>query len=217
MSEKKTLSREEIIKSYLSYLNEQRIAPRWVYKFIEYTKISKDNFYQFYSDLNDLENEIWSSIFQSTMEVLQTDPTYESFSLREKFLAFCYTLVEVMQDHRAALVSILQRITIPGIDPGYLKSSKTVFAHYADQLIKDGIQNGEIANRSLVNRLYPNMLWFQLLLLLRFWKNDKSDQLVDTDEAIERTVNLNFDLLEPGVVDQLPGYGRFLYKSWKKE
>ena len=111
----------------------------------------------------------------------------------------------------------MQRTTIPGVDPRCLKSSKTVFAHFAESLINEGIQNGEIANRSVVNRLYPNMLWFELLLLLRFWKNDKSDQLVDTDEAIERTVNLSFDLLEPGVVDQLPGYGRFLYKSWKKE
>ena len=85
------------------------LAPRWVYKFIEHTKISKDNFYQYYSDLNDLENEIWSNIFQSTLEVLQKDPTYQSFSLREKLLAFCYTLVEVMQDHRVALVSILAK------------------------------------------------------------------------------------------------------------
>ena len=216
MSEKTILSRQDVINSYLSYLSEQQQAPRWVYKLVERTNINKDDFYQFYSDLNDLEDEIWLNLFQSTIEALEKDPTFESFSLREKLLAFCYTLVEVMNDHRVALVSILERTIIPGFDPKYLKSSKIVFGQFTDRLMNEGMQNGEIANRTVVNRLYPNVLWFQLLLLLRFWKNDKSDQLIDTDEAIERTVNISFDLMEPGVVDQIPGYGRFLYKSWKK-
>ena len=136
-------SQQDIIKAYMTWLDTRDSAPRWVYSFVENTEIEKDQFYDFFTDLNELENEIWLKVLQDTLAVLDNDPSYQSFTLRERLLAFYYTLLEVMNDHRQALSVILSRPKLPGVSPSYLKTARVQFEAFITQLIHEGVQSGD--------------------------------------------------------------------------
>jgi hypothetical protein len=58
-------------------------------------------------------------------------------------------------------------------------------------------------------------LWFHLHFILRFWCNDDSRDFEKTDEAIEKSVNLAFDLIGKGVLDNAFDFGKFLFQQAK--
>ena len=217
MSKSKPIDKDQIIEEYLKFLNTTLEAPLWVYQFIDNTNFSKDQFYQCFDDINGLEREVWNAVFIKTVEVLEKDPTFLTYGVREKMLAFYYTLIEVMNERRDALRIILSRLRIPGITPSYLSGFKSNFESFTSELLVEGTSQHEVASRGIINRQYPMALWQQCLFLIRFWKKDRSEDLSATDEAIERATNLGFDLMGPSSIDGLVGFGKFIYQSRKKD
>ena len=59
------------------------------------------------------------------------------------------------------------------------------------------------------------MLLRHLHFVLMFWIKDESAEFEKTDEAIEKSVNLAFDLMGKGVVDNVFEFGKFLYQQAK--
>jgi hypothetical protein len=51
--------------------------------------------------------------------------------------------------------------------------------------------------------------------VLMFWVKDESAEFEKTDEAIEKSVNLAFDLMGKGVVDNVFEFGKFLFQQAK--
>ena len=49
--------------------------------------------------------------------------------------------------------------------------------------------------------------------MLNFWINDASAGFEKTDEAIEKGVNVTFDLFQRSPIDNLLEYGKFLAKN----
>jgi hypothetical protein len=56
-------------------------------------------------------------------------------------------------------------------------------------------------------------LWIQFGFVLNFWINDNSAGFEKTDEAIEKGVNVTFDLFQRSPIDNLFEYGKFLAKN----
>jgi len=52
--------------------------------------------------------------------------------------------------------------------------------------------------------------------LLVFWKEDESPGFEKTDAAVEKSVNLAFDLIGKGAVDSFIDFAKFLYQSKTK-
>ena len=206
---------DNIVNAYLAHLDKQKKAPTWVYQFVDQSEITKEEFYKSCDDLTDLENHIWNKQFKDTVKVLQRDPTYSEYSTREKMLAFYYTLIEVLNDNRFALTVILNRSSIPMVTGGFMQSFKYDFKRFTKALIEEGIGTGEIATRPFIMERYGDVLWQQCLFILRFWSKENTKDLSATDEAIERSTNLGFDLMGHTSIDSLLGFTGFLYKNWK--
>jgi hypothetical protein len=51
--------------------------------------------------------------------------------------------------------------------------------------------------------------------LLLFWRDDESAGFEKTDAAIEKSVNLAFDLIGKGAVDSAFDFAKFLYQAKK--
>jgi hypothetical protein len=56
----------------------------------------------------------------------------------------------------------------------------------------------------------------QLAFLLMFWRDDNSPAFEQTDAAIEKSVNLAFDLIGKGAIDSMLDFAKFLYQSKMK-
>jgi hypothetical protein len=52
-----------------------------------------------------------------------------------------------------------------------------------------------------------------MAFLLIFWKDDTSAGFEKTDAAIEKSVNLAFDLIGKGAVDSIFDFAKFLYQT----
>jgi hypothetical protein len=209
------LEKHQILEEYLNYLEKAHRAPDWVYKFTDATKVTRENFYQHFEDINQLEQSIWLTQWDSTFEILSGDEAYTSYTVREKLLAVYFTLMQVLNERRSAFVKMLNRVIIPGTTPGFLKGFKQGITEHMESLVRQGIKAGEIETRPLISSYYVNALWLQCLFLLRIWKNDASGSQMALDEAVERAVNLVIDLMAYNPIDAGLGLTRFFYRNWR--
>ena len=53
--------------------------------------------------------------------------------------------------------------------------------------------------------------WVQALFVLGYWINDSSDRFEMTDAAIEKAVQLSFQLIGSNTVDSLLDFGKFMF------
>jgi hypothetical protein len=53
------------------------------------------------------------------------------------------------------------------------------------------------------------------MFILQFWAHDESANFEKTDAAIEKSVNLAFDLIGKGILDNALDFGKFLYQNSK--
>jgi len=90
---------------------------------------------------------------------------------------------------------------------------KEEFENFSVQILQEGIETGELADRKLFANRYKDALWIQFGFVLNFWVNDESKGFEKTDEAIEKGVNVTFDLFQRSPVDNLLDYGKFLVKN----
>jgi hypothetical protein len=49
------------------------------------------------------------------------------------------------------------------------------------------------------------------MFVLQAWFNDKTSKFQQTDQAIEKSINLLFDVIAKGALDSLLDFGKFLF------
>ena len=99
--------------------------------------------------------------------------------------------------------------------PDVLADARPIFENFAEDVINDGLDSGELAERKFFSKRYKDALWVQFALILNFWIDDDSAGFEKTDEAIEKGINLSFDLFQRSPIDNLFEYGKFLARNGK--
>jgi len=165
-----------------------------------------------YGSLPNLVQELWQSYAEQTLQACATDPSFEQYTAREKMLAYCYTLLEVVRGDREMIK--LQVRQIPDLlRNGQYSGFKQEFRSFTDILTEEGVQRGEIQLRPFVSNLYPGIFWTAVIAIIGFWLNDTSEQTEQTDVAVEKIVHLVFDTIAPGAVDSAFDLAQFLIKQ----
>ena len=90
-----------------------------------------------------------------------------------------------------------------------------MFETFAEEVILDGLDSGELADRKFFSKRYKDALWVQFTFLINFWADDDSAGFEKTDEAIEKGINVAFDLFQHSPIDNLFEYGKFLVRNGK--
>lgn len=207
---------EAIRASYMEYLLTEGKRPTSVYKFCLDLGIKEDDFYNHFGSFDGLEKYIWKAFIDKTISRLNADESFSAFSTREKILAFYYTLLEELKSNRSFVIFQLTHSQKPEFVPEYIKSFKSTFELFFEGLINEGKAKGEVANRPLLDKRYPTLFWLHMGFLLLFWKEDDSPGFEKTDAAVEKSVNLAFDLIGKGAVDSFIDFAKFLYQSKSK-
>ena len=163
---------------------------------------------------NELPENFWASIVQDTRAALEADEVFASYSVFEKVLAFYYTLIELLKPHREAIVKMYENAWFWQLWPEEVEEMKGPFENYMKELIEEGLEQHEVASRPWVTSYYQHPLWYQLMLILKFWVHDKSENRENTDVAIEKAVRLAFDLMGYNTLDSLFDLTKFIVKKW---
>ena len=205
---------EQIQNDYIDYILTNGEQPKSVYVFAKQLQISEQEFYDFYSSFAAIEKGIWADLTTRTISEIQQQEVWAGYTSREKMLAFFYAYIELLKSKRSFIVYSLKKR--PGLSaPIVLDDVKTIFENFAESLIQSGLATGELAKRRYLDKRYKDALWVQFGFILNFWVNDSSAGFEKTDEAIERGINVTFDLFEQSPLDNLLEYGKFVARNGK--
>jgi len=211
--------KQKIQDAYMDYVLTHGKEPHSVYVFSKELGIAESEFYNFYTSFSSIGMEIWNSLFDQTIEMIEKQEVWGSYSVREKLLSFFYSFIELLKAFRS-YASFSFKKGIPGIkDAPILQGLKKSYYTFLDGLIQDGLETGEIMDRKFITDRYRDGLWVQFIFILQFWIHDTSIGFEKTDEAIEKGVNLSFDLMARSPMDSILDYGKFLIRNgiWSHE
>jgi hypothetical protein len=223
-SAKKTaaVSAEIISKAYRrAYLLEGK-PPVSVFAFCDQNAWTEAEFYSFYTDFKQLDSAYWTENFDAAVNRLKASEEWGQYGAREKWLAFYFTWFEMLLEERSFAIATAPSGPTSTMQGSRYSDWKERFVKFARELIAEGEANGEIERRSFIGERYPEALWMQNLFLLGFWISDRSKGFEDTDAAIEKSVNLAFELFRKGVLESAIDAFRFFSRknpmeSWPME
>jgi AcrR family transcriptional regulator len=222
---------EKIRNAYTEFVLENGHQPPSVFAFAKKLDIAEAEFYTHYGSFDAIEADIWLAAFDQTRQKLEADPTYQTYSVREKLLAFYYTWIEVLKAQRSFVVysvgrlrdgmtrpsmagSMAQRGTVTlGSNSRTLMPFRDAFNDFIRDLLAEGRESREVEPRPFVTERYPTALWAQTLFVLDFWVRDVSRNFEQTDTAIEKSVNTAFDLIGRSPLDSLFDLAKFVYQN----
>ena len=206
---------DKIKKAYREYLLTEGKQPASIFKFCKDIGISEDEFYKHFASFEVLEKGILKEYIDKTRKRLESDESYTSFSSREKILTFYFALAEILKSDRSFVLYQLKSWKSPSPTPSFLKGFKTSFEDWITGVLNEGKNSGEVAKRPFIDQRYHGLFWLHLMFILQFWSKDESSNFDNTDAAIEKSVNLAFDLMGKGVLDNALDFGKFLYQNAK--
>ena len=215
-SKAKTDNAKKIREAYIDYLLEHGEEPASVYKFTKMLKMKEGVFYDHYNSFSAIEKDIWKSYFEETLSRITSESIYNEYTVREKLLAFYFTWIELLKDNRSYVTYSASKIERRGValkNTEFLSGFKMRFLDFANDLLAEGKETEEIVDRPLIGNRYDDGLWRQLLFVLKFWVNDDSRGFERTDEAIEKAVNLSFDLMSRSALDTAFDFAKFLFQK----
>lgn len=213
VDDKPILDQNLLKDKFIEYCLTKNRRPFSVYQFTKFLEIKEKEFYTFYGSLSKLEKDIWKDFFDQTHKRLEAEAAYQEYGAREKLLAFYFTLIEVLKPHRSYVVFASGPFNTYTVASTHLDEFKDEFNQYSADIVKEGVLNEEVIERPLITGKYHIGLWTQVLFVLNYWISDESVDFAKTDEAIEKAVNLSFELMGRGPIDAIVDFGQFIFKN----
>ena len=203
---------ESIQKAYIDFVLTEGHQPKSVYIFAKHNEMSEEDFYNIFGSFDAVEQSVWADLTHKTLTEIRTQEVWAQYAAREKALSFFYSFFELLKSNRSFAVYSLKKQSGMGT-PKLLQPTKEIFENFAEGILAEGIETQELADRKFFSKRYKDALWVQFGFVLNFWINDDSAGFEKTDEAIEKGVNVTFDLFQRSPIDNLFEYGKFLAKN----
>lgn len=214
MAKKKAInSAEELQNVYIDYVLTQGKKPNSVYIFAKENGMSEEEFYAHFGSFEGLEQSIWKALCEKALKEVEGQEIWSQYSSREKALAFFYAFIELLKSKRSFVLYSLKHANPKIGTPSVLKGVKNIFEDFANNIINQGVEQGELAERKFFTSKYKDALWLQFGFILNFWAKDSSAGFEKTDEAIEKGINVTFDLFEKSALDSILDYGKFMLNN----
>ena len=207
------VTKEKIQNAYIDYILTEGKQPASVFSFAKKNKFAEEEFYKYFGSFDTIEGSVWTDFFTVTIAEVKAQEVWQGYSAREKALSFYYSFFEMLKSKRSFANHSLHGFKKGLKTPVQLKEAKQVFEAFAIEVIQEGLETGEISDRKFISDRYKDALWMQVAFLLNFWIKDFSAGFEKTDEAIEKGVNVTFDLFQRTPIDNLFDYGKFLAQN----
>lgn len=205
------MEKKDIRDAYKKYWLENGKKPVSIYTFCQQLNITEAAFYDSYPSFDAVDKDIWRSFFEETLNKLKEDETYRNYSVREKLLTFYFMWVQQLRENRSYILQQKDQYLAPGAHLHKLEFFRIAFYDYIRALLKEGYQTGEVKERKFISDQYVHGFWLQALFVLRYWIKDGSERFEMTDAAIEKAVNLSFQLISSNTLDSILDFGKFMF------
>ena len=206
--------RKLILEGYKNHVLEHGTAPKSVFKFAKDLKMKEEEFYAFFTSFDSIKSAVWLEIFEDSLTQIEAQEVFKEYSAREKFLSFLFTWIEELKKNRSFLLSIYGEGSKGMLSlPKEIADFKEKFKDFANEIILEGKETEEIATRPIISDRYDEAMWLQVWFVFKYWLDDHSPRFEKTDAAIEKSVNLAFDLMGKSALDSFLDFAKFIYQS----
>jgi AcrR family transcriptional regulator len=206
-------TREKILQGYIEFELLNGRSPNSVFELTKKLKTDESNFYEHFGSLDVLRAAIVTDFMEQTLRTLDEDPNYDGFTAREKLLALFYTLFEQLKTQRSYLLSRYSQLRSIPENSREWKGFIRLLNERADIILNEARELEEVHDRPLIGQHFSKGYQLIFAYLFRVWLKDDSEGFVTTDAAIEKTVNLSFDMLGTSPLDSLLDFGKFALKT----
>ncbi|MEO8820700.1 MAG: TetR family transcriptional regulator C-terminal domain-containing protein [Ginsengibacter sp.] len=206
---------EEIKNGYIDYVLTNGEQPKSVYNFAKKLKITETAFYKFYGSFDAIEKAVWEDLTIATILNIKEQEVWPKYTSREKLLSFFYSFLELLKSKRSFIIYTLKKHPKKISTPGVLTGAKSEFLSFSEDVINEGLESGELTDRKFFSKRYKDALWVQFAFIINFWMEDDSKDFEKSDEAVEKGINVSFDLFQRSPIDNLFEYGKFLAQNGK--
>lgn len=210
----KTLDAAGWQAQFKAYVLRKGNRPKNAFLLAEEAGAQESSFYDHYNSLDALEKSIWRNYHQNTLDKIENSEEYSGYSVREKYLLYVFTLLEILKEDRSYLLFVSDQHLK---SCSYFKAYLNAFTSYIKDLVSMGIGSGELVERPLYERVYPGFFVLNITMVIRYWLRDESDGFEKTDAFVEKSVNALFDLMSPNVVDSIVDFGKYVAQELGKK
>jgi hypothetical protein len=206
----KVKSREELLMAFISHVVSKGDFPDNFFHVAKEAGVSERDYYVQFPSVAAADKAVWELCHQQTVATLAEGEAYANYSAREKVLAYYFSWIEYLLGVRSYLmVSNRKKEWKPASlsQPEWVKQQKEFFT----EIINGGISSGEIASRKFLDDKYKEAIPMLTLFIFKTWIKDETAGFQTTDQAIEKSVNLMFDLLAKGTFDSMIDFGKFIF------
>ncbi len=202
---------DSIQQAFADYLSTESKYPASITAFAKAQGIDAQEVYDTYGSLRALDKSIHEKLFVSVGEKLEEDETFSAYSAREKVLALNFTYFESLKPYRGYLEAKRPH-GMCQVGKPYLPIQDK-FKEAMQEILGEAKASGEVPARQVLDNAYPLAFWGGFNFLFQFWLKDDSKGFERTDAAIEKSVNLAFDLVGKGPLDTIFDFGKFLFQN----
>lgn len=213
MTKKKKISKNTLYTLYMDFVSEFNMRPSNLEEFCNQKEITEEDFNQHFSSFKKIEKAIFKELFKNSLEVLNESEEFLSFDGKNKLLSLYFTFFENLNLNRAYVVVVLGGCKNQLNSYQSFSGLKKLFINFVGSLELsesllpiDGLEK-------LQNNFINHSLWIQLLLTVKFWLEDTSEEAEKTDIFIEKSINTSFELLENKFLKNAFDLGKFVYKE----
>ena len=210
---KKTITEDVIVSAYTDYCLTHGKKPNSVYEFAKQNTMVESDFYQFFASFEFLEKQYFVSMFAYTLELLEKNETYHSYTSADKLSAFYFTFFEMATANRSFVIYLLKQDKNPMKNLGKLSKLREVYLEYALTILEKPIKIEQETVVKIQDKVLQEASWLQFLSIFNFWMNDESPNFEKTDVFIEKSVKASFDLAYNIPTQSVIDFGKFLWKE----
>src|SRR5690606_16091523 len=207
-------ARQKVILGYRQYIIAHGHQPGGVTDFCKEISVSEESFLEIFKTLDEVADAVWADMLDEVLNAVESKLGYNECTTREKVHHFYQEFFMKMKTYRSyLLLTFGDGLASLGGTPAGMGELKKKFKTWVKELIAQGVQLEQLANRRKITVGNVSLFWFQFLFFLNIWKHDKSPAFETTNIAVEKAVTLTFDLIEKNALDSAFDFGKFILQT----
>ena len=212
LTKKKKITKEYLIDRYMDRVVALQGKPETVADFAKDGSFDPELFYKHFEDFERLDRSIFKIFIDVSIATLAESTDFIAFNKKDKLLSLYYTLFENLNLNREFVLITIKSYGIGLNTLSLFNDLKNSFITFIDALELETL-NLNSTLESIQKKSIQEGAWVQLLLTIKFWMSDDSDQCEKTDIFIEKSINTSMELLNTQSLNNIVDLGKFLYSE----
>lgn len=210
---KKMTQHQKISKEYIEFVLLNGREPHSEFEICKKLEIEEKEFYTSFSSLESLRQYILVNHLKDICDSLDNDEEYKDFSAKDKTLTLFFSLFEKFKEDRSYLLWKYSKLDALPEKSKDWKAFLDLLQTRMNGVLNDAKSSNEIKDRPYIGEHYAKGFKIAFLYLFRVWLKDDSEDFETTDAAIEKSINLSFEMLATSPLDSLIDFGKFAFST----